>query len=54
MKSNYLLLHGSFGSPFVNWFPYLRKKIEEKGLEVYSPVFLQVLDIKPMITGLNF
>lgn len=39
MKSNYLLLHGSFGSPFVNWFPYLRKKIEEKGLEVYSPDF---------------
>ena len=39
MKSNYLLIHGSFGSPFVNWLPYLRKKIEEKGLEVYSSDF---------------
>lgn len=28
---NYLLLHGSFGSPFVNWFPYLRNEIEKKG-----------------------
>lgn len=28
--NNYLLVHGSFGSPFVNWFPYLRKEIEKK------------------------
>ena len=39
MKSNYLLIHGSFGSPFVNWFPWLRKEIESKGLEVYTPDF---------------
>lgn len=36
---NYLLVHGSFGSPFVNWFPYLRKQIESRNLEVYTPDF---------------
>lgn len=39
MKNNYLLMHGSFGSPFSNWIPYLRKEIENKGLEVYTPDF---------------
>lgn len=33
MKENYLLVHGSFGSPFVNFFPYLRKEIEERKKE---------------------
>lgn len=39
MKNNYLLVHGSFGSPFSNWIPYLRKEIENKDLEVYTPDF---------------
>jgi len=39
MKDNYFILHGSFGSPFVNWIPYLRKEIEKRGLEVYTPDF---------------
>ena len=39
MKNNYLLIHGSFGSPFSNWIPYLRKEIEDKNLEVYTPDF---------------
>lgn len=37
--NNYLIVHGSFGSPFSNWIPYLRKEIEEKKLEVYTPDF---------------
>ena len=37
--NNYFIIHGSFGSPFVNWFPYLRKEIEKKELEVYTPDF---------------
>jgi len=36
---NYFIIHGSFGSPFSNWFPYLRKQIESKGLGVYTPDF---------------
>ena len=39
MKNNYLLLHGSFGSPFVNWLPWLRKEIEKRELVVYTPDF---------------
>ena len=39
MKNNYLLIHGSFGSPFSNWIPYLRKVIENRNLEVYTPDF---------------
>ena len=39
MNSNYFIIHGSFGSPFVNWFPWLRKELESKGLEVYTPDF---------------
>ena len=37
--NNYLLVHGRFGSPFVNWFPYLRKEIEKRNLVVYTPDF---------------
>lgn len=37
MKNNYLLLHGSFGNPFVNWIPWLRKELENRSLEVYTP-----------------
>lgn len=39
MKENYLLIHGSFGSPFSNWIPYLRQEIEKKNLDVYTPDF---------------
>lgn len=39
MKKNYLLVHGSFGSPFSNWIPWLRNELEKEGLEVYTPDF---------------
>lgn len=39
MKNNYLLVHGSFGSPFSNWLPWLRSQIEEKDEIVYTPDF---------------
>lgn len=39
MKNNYLLIHGSFGSPASNWLPYLREEIEKKDREVYTPDF---------------
>ena len=39
MKNNYMLIHGSFGSPFVNWLPWLRKELEKENLEVYTPDF---------------
>ena len=39
MESNYILIHGSFGSPFSNWIPWLRKELEKENLEVYTPDF---------------
>lgn len=39
MKNNYFLIHGSFGSPFVNWLPWLRKELEKDELVVYTPDF---------------
>lgn len=37
MNTNYFLMHGSFGSPFSNWIPWLRNEIESKGGVVYTP-----------------
>ena len=39
MKENYFLIHGSFGSPFVNWLPWLHKQLRNQGKEVYTPDF---------------
>ena len=39
MNNNYLILHGSFGSPFSNWIPWLRTELEKNNLEVYTPDF---------------
>ena len=39
MKDNYFILHGSYASPFSNWIPWLRKNIEDKKLDVYTPDF---------------
>ena len=39
MKDNYFIIHGSFGSPFGNWFPWLHDFIESDEKEVYVPQF---------------
>ena len=36
---NYFILHGSFGSPFGNWFNWLHHFIEDDGKQVYVPQF---------------
>ncbi len=38
-SENYFLIHGSFGSPFVNWLPWLRKELRNQSKEVYAPDF---------------
>ena len=35
--NNYIIVHGSFGSPEGNWFPWLKKELEDKGLNVKVP-----------------
>jgi uncharacterized protein len=35
----FVIIHGSFGSPRENWFPYLKKKLEEINQTVIVPEF---------------
>lgn len=39
MDNNYFIIHGSFGSPFVNWFSWLYKELDSKGNQVIAPQF---------------
>ena len=39
MKENYFIIHGSFGSPFGNWFTWLNNFLSEEGKQVYVPSF---------------
>ena len=34
---NYFIIHGSFGSPYSNWFGWLHEFIETEGKQVYVP-----------------
>ena len=39
MKGNYFIIHGSFSSPYSNWFSWLADFITTEGKEVYVPDF---------------
>ncbi|MDD2376491.1 MAG: alpha/beta hydrolase [Clostridia bacterium] len=39
MNKNYFIIHGSFGSPFSNWFSWLHDFIQSEGKQVYVPSF---------------
>ena len=36
---NYFIIHGSFSSPYSNWFSFLHDFIELDGKSVYVPSF---------------
>lgn len=34
---DFIIIHGSYGSPFENWFPWLYQQLENKGFKVLVP-----------------
>ena len=49
--NNYFILHGSFGSPFGNWFSYLRKEIERNRKKTNIFIFIIILLIIAIAVG---
>src|SRR5260221_327789 len=39
MGPSAFIFHGTGGYPEENWFPWLKKKLEEKGYSVFAPQF---------------
>ena len=39
MVGNAFIIHGAYGNPLENWFPWLRAELERAGLRVYVPAF---------------
>jgi uncharacterized protein len=37
--ANILIIHGAYGNPEENWFPWLKKELEERGHRVIVPKF---------------
>lgn len=37
--ANIFLIHGSFGHPDENWFPWLKGELEKSGCQVFAPQF---------------
>jgi len=38
-KKNVIIIHGAYGNPDENWFPWLKKEIEYLGVKVFVPIF---------------
>lgn len=36
---DYVIVHGSYGTPFENWFPWVFNKLSEQGKNVLAPQF---------------
>lgn len=33
------MIHGAYGNPDENWFPWLKKELESRGHKVFAPIF---------------
>ena len=36
---NYLIIHGSYGHPYKNWFPWLYEQLAKRGKQCIVPSF---------------
>jgi predicted alpha/beta hydrolase family esterase len=34
-----IIIHGTYGNPDENWFPWLKTELEKIGYQVYAPIF---------------
>lgn len=39
MEKTAFIIHGAYGAPEENWFPWLKKELEDKGYKVFVPKF---------------
>lgn len=39
MQQNIFIIHGAFGHPKENWFPWLKNELEKQGYAVFVPAF---------------
>lgn len=39
MKNNFILVHGSFGNPYANWFKWLNEELENRNYNCLVPSF---------------
>lgn len=39
MKENYFIIHGSYGNPYKNWIPWLKKQLSKRKLNCIVPSF---------------
>lgn len=37
--SNYFIIHGSYGNPYKNWIPWLKKELSKRRLKCMVPDF---------------
>ena len=33
MSNNYFIIHGSYGNPYKNWIPWLKKQLSKRKME---------------------
>lgn len=39
MQNNYFIIHGSYGNPYKNWIPWLKKQLSKRKLDCIVPDF---------------
>lgn len=39
MKDNYFVIHGSYGNPYKNWLPRLKRQLSKTGMNCIVPSF---------------